>query len=204
MSSSVGHRVGRGCDDDSVDGLAGVSQGWNARDAMHLVARRVDADEPSREAGGEQVGDGCVAVRAGAVGGADDGDGRRREESVELHRVASAEHGVDAAPLEGCARRSAAGSRWCPPRCGRRAARARSARPRWFACSRARQRSAPSGRRSGWRLRSRTAWPWMLCRGSAWGPRPDSFSRATSKTIDVRRQHRLRSRRAGTRRLGGR
>jgi hypothetical protein len=50
-------------------------------------------------------------------------------------------------------RRSVAGSRSCPPRCDRPAARAGSARRRCRACSRGRRTPAPRGRRSGRRPR---------------------------------------------------
>ena len=56
-------------------------------------------------------------------------------------------------------RRSAAGSRSCPPRCGPRAARAGSARRRWCAGSRGRRTPGPRGRRSARRPRTRTASP---------------------------------------------
>jgi hypothetical protein len=80
----VGHARGGDRDDDRVDRLRQVVDRRHARSPVHLAPGRVHAPDRSGEAERGEVAQRCVAVRAGAVGRADDGDGARTEQPREI------------------------------------------------------------------------------------------------------------------------
>ena len=90
LVDEVGDAGRGGGDDDGVgrgaEGRDGFGERRHARDAVGLGAAGVDPDEAALEAGEHQVAGGLPAVGRGAVGGADDDDAARGEESGEIHR----------------------------------------------------------------------------------------------------------------------
>ena len=102
--------------------------------AVNLAsALRVHAPDGAREPGALEVSQHVAAVGAGAVVGADDRDRARSSSGPAVDGRAVSEGCARRHGARAPGRRSAAGSRSCPPRSGRRAARAAAARRRWSA-----------------------------------------------------------------------